>query len=117
MIIQLANTKRKHMLAKINEFSCKLYQRDNTVQAIRNITNFFVQKIHTNSCEFVRISYLNSCTKFAKNSSTNSCVNSRMNSCTNSYLKITFLRKRIEIQYVDIIKDNILIEIILQAVC
>ena len=56
-----------------------------TVQAIRNITNFRAK----HSYEFVRISYLNSCTKFVKNSFTNSRVNSHINSCVN----ITFLKK------------------------
>ena len=101
-----------------------------TVQAVRNITNFSCKKftrIFTRICmnlrEFVQILYLNLCTKFVKNSSTNSC------------LKIAFLRKRhgekyqyhqyylrssrVEfylhgqtLRYVDVIKGNILFEII-----
>ena len=61
-----------------------------TVQAIHNITNFLCKK----SYKFIRISYLDLCTKFMKNLSTNSHVNSHMNSCTNSCLKATFLKKR-----------------------
>ena len=104
-----------------------------TVHAIYNITNFSCKKnhlpSHMNSCEFMRIPYLNSCTKVVKNLS--------MNSCTDEFLNLTFLRKRygekvsvslvlpeifpyrvlsawtdIEILYVDTIKGNILFKII-----
>ena len=71
--------------------ACTVFKSINTYLQYRPFITepIFRAKNHVNSGELLRISYINSCTKFVKSSFTNSRTNSHMN----SYTKKEFMRE------------------------